>query len=383
MDAAKVAFIQRSTEVVLIVVILVSFFGTYIGLFARPILHLSNLVVTMTAVVLLVERTLRNSRFDSVHVGFLAVCLATIFFAVIINQNFPSAYFFLIFLAVMLLLMDEANLSVDTLVKVTNITYLIYLFFSILVYVKMLPAPVDLEKRGAADLLFFSMRPFVGFFGSTAHIDSYSTVVVFINWLYSTNPRVKYTMSLLAGLAALLTFRSTPLLILVGAVSSGWIASKVRFLNFWIVTLLFGSFLMPFVVYYLFKNELYLIVLDWLLTGRASLWVDIALLYQKEPFYNQLVGFGVSEIFTVYSWGVEKANPHSLFFNTLIVYGIPVFLFLFVMVWRRLRNLPMKEKILLIAILLSGVGNSYIIGFTNLPFTLWFTFILANAFWKK
>jgi hypothetical protein len=179
----------------------------------------------------------------------------------------------------------------------------------------------------------------------------------------------------IAGLAALLTFRSTPYLVFFGPfiiVKTLDLFRRNQILLFLSVAGIFLIGFIPSALQYITGDEKYVLFLDLLLTGRASLWILMLEKYFTYPVFDLLMGFGDTIYMEVFVWGKLTANPHNMYLKLLIVYGVFLFIGSIFLISLKFKKNTFSQLIILFAILLAGVGNSNIFSFMNVPLTIWF-----------
>ncbi|MEO9965628.1 MAG: hypothetical protein ABJF11_07565 [Reichenbachiella sp.] len=366
-------------EKILIGLIIFSFFGMYIGFFSHSFYLLTICCLIGAFSILIAEILFRSKRIKQYALALLVIATFTIAFGVLYNKSFPTAYLFLLFFCLLVVFFSLNKYTHKQMLAITNLPYLVYAALSILVNLGVIPVGRAINSDDVTTV-FGNANAFVGFFGSTAHIDSYSILVLLINLYFNPIKRNKLFFLFLTGTIAFITFRTTPILVGIGSVLCAFVLNKLKWKIFGEILLItiFLSFLTPLVIYILTQDRVYLILLDYLLTGRASLWVDIWNIYTSKSILDMLIGFSGVEGFSVMTWGFAKANPHNLYLNFLILYGAAFFIIFFLFVRRVFFNLSPQKKTLLIAILLGGVGNSALIGFSNLPITIWLAYLLCH-----
>jgi len=225
------------------------------------------------------------------------------------------------------------------------------------------------------------IKTFIGLLGSTASIDSYATIMIFIN-LYFNRGKSKWYLIFISIIAALLTFRTTPFLVFFGPyiiVKFIDLFKKKQVIVFIVIGIIFLGFALPYIIYQITGNDHYIIALNLLLTGRATLWNSMIEKYLSYPFAELLTGFGDTINFEVFVWGRFTANPHNMYLKLLIVYGIILFIGFYILVSLKFKKNTSTQLLILFAILLAGVGNSNIFSFMNLPMNIWFFTFLTSA----
>jgi hypothetical protein len=183
-------------------------------------------------------------------------------------------------------------------------------------------------------------------------------------------------------IAAALTFRSTPYLVFFGPFIIVKIIELFR-KNQIIILLITGGiyfgFFLPSIIWQITENDNYIIALNVLLTGRASLWILMVTKFFSYPFVDLLIGFGDTINFEASVWGRLTANPHNMYLKLLIVYGIILFIGFFLLISFKIKKNTSTQLLILFAILLAGIGNSNIFSFMNIPLNIWFLTLLTSA----
>ena len=134
---------------------------------------------------------------------------------------------------------------------------------------------------------------------------------------------------------------------------------------------------MPTILFSLTGNEKYIMFINFLLTGRASLWMLMLEKYFSYPIGDLLFGFGDTILIEVFVWGKLTANPHNMYLKLLIVYGFILFIAALLLVSLKFKKNTSSQLMILFAILLAGVGNSNIFSFMNVPLTMWFIALIT------
>ncbi len=208
-----------------------------------------------------------------------------------------------------------------------NITYLFYLSLSILVSFHIIPAGFDpghdILNQFDALLGESELKTLVGFGGSTADIDSYSVVVCLYNILLNSNFKYKVWMSIISGLAVILTFRFTPLLSAIFALFIVLSKNK-RYLQL-SRTIYLTLISMSFLVLLAFSHidDLLFLVTH----GRSEIWSIYVNIMWKDTFDKFLFGYREAHLplISVSIWQEEFSNAHSSFLRIFMHWGIFVY----------------------------------------------------------
>ena len=209
-----------------------------------------------------------------------------------------------------------------------NSTYLIYIFLSVLVSFQLIPAGFDPGHEGLnqfdAVIGESEIKTLVGFGGSTADIDSYSVIVCLYNILFNSQQKQRVMMSVIAGLAALVTLRFTPLL-------SALLAFFVVLGNLHYMqlsrTVYIGLLSVSFLVLFAFpqiEDLLFLVT-----HGRSEIWSIYINIMGEDSFDKFLFGYRQAHLppIAVSVYQEEFSNAHSSFLRIFMHWGIFVYIF--------------------------------------------------------
>lgn len=142
-----------------------------------------------------------------------------------------------------------------------------------------------------------------------------------------------------------------------------------------------GSIIFVYLYIYMWQNR---IIFEFSLskkpffTGREAIWAELFYMFKQHP----LVGIGSN--YNIVSYGI--LNVHNSMFSILVIYGIPVFLLITILIWERLiklSNAIVNQSFVKIAV--SGFYSLLLVGFfeTTLlwPATVFPTlFLIAIAY---
>ena len=364
----------------LLLIILLSFIGGYFSSIYRPVYYTTSIVSLLLVYLLVAQNSLQRFKVKP-WIFYTVYCVASITIFLIFLQSIINTYHvYLLFVTGLFILFNQYHISRKSLLRITNISFLIYLFFSILLYLGIIKIGRELNIFDVSYNIL-GIKTFIGLLGSTASIDSYATIMIFIN-LYFNKGKSKWYLIFISIIAALLTFRTTPFLVFLGPyiiVKFIDLFKKKQVIVFIVIGVIFLGFSLPYIIYQITGNEHYIIALNLLLTGRATLWNLMIEKYLSYPFPELLTGFGDTINFEVFVWGRFTANPHNMYLKLLIVYGIILFIGFYILISLKFKKNTSKQLLILFAILLAGIGNSNIFSFMNLPMNLWFFTFLTSA----
>lgn len=258
---------------------------------------------------------------------------STLYLSVIFISNHTLSYYYsipYIFISVFIII-DKYKISIGQLLKIHNIIFVIYVFLSFLVYVGIITLERDLnifEEQG----LFFNIRTFVGFYGSTASIDSYAMFTFLVNFLLNKRKWSKTVMLCLALISSLSTLRFTPVVALMLAFVVYQIIKYLSqkgfsstFLVFFANLIVVFSFLFVFLITPLFSENIELL-LQAATHGRFSIWENMILKFSTGDFTWLQKLFGMGKPIPIdtqwMSQGVNiTENTHNSFLDIMIKFG--------------------------------------------------------------
>lgn len=365
---------------VILIIILTSFLGGYFSSIYRPVYYASSTLCLILVYFLTIKFSIKKYSIQPwiFYIAYFAI--SGIILLILLQSIVNTYHLYFLFLTGLFLLFNIYYIPRKSLLRVTNLSFLIYLFFSILLYLDIIKIGRDLNIFDI-NYNILGIKTFIGLFGSTASIDSYATIIILIN-LYYNKGKGKWLLILVSATAALLTFRTTPFLVFFGP----FIIVKCIDLfkkHLSVILLMTGAIFflcfLPSLIWQVTHSERIILILNFLLTGRASLWILMINQYFTYPMTDLLVGFGDTLHFEVSAWGRVTANPHNMYLKILIVYGMIIFIGFYILLSSKLVKNTSTQLIILFAILLAGIGNSNIFSFMNLPLSIWFFAFLTSS----
>lgn len=320
-------FTEQSIPVLyLIAIIIVNYFAIngYSSL-----LYLSTIATILLPFIFVF---LDDSKISKFHLYLLFI--VTVFLSFTIYANFRASYSFVIpyIFVTSFIIVDRYKLDIAALLKIHNVVFLVYLFLSVLVYTGFINLNRDLNIFEEQNFLV-NFQTFIGFYGSTASIDSYAMFTAIVNVLFGKDIKEKIIIATLAFFASLSTLRMTPILalilsfiiylIVVRLVKRGFsFKVLVGFINFFIVF----SFLIVLIIEPYMSDE-FDFFLQAFTHGRFSIWQNMISNFTTDDFnlFQQL--FGIGERIRVDTGWISQGsnfttNSHNSFIDILIKFGI-------------------------------------------------------------
>jgi hypothetical protein len=221
----------------------------------------------------------------------------------------------------------------------------------------------------------------IGFYGSTAHLDSYSFFIALLNLLFNKG-KSRWFYILIPLVASIGTFRFTPI------VSFGFA------LTFYIIVRLWGKWTIPFINIFLFSfffiiswcymHTEYYVLLREVTSGRSVIWaLMLDIYYSTNDFIQKIFGYGETSSFAVnaFSSYFEKFvdNPHNNFLKFLLEYGWILYITIFYFITKSMLKIKETKSLLLIFFLLMASNtNAEIFDFKHPTFLLWLLFLMKS-----
>lgn len=259
--------------------------------------------------------------------GFLAFFFVNIIISVLVGFNWRETSL-LFWLMLIIPVFRSGFIERKQFLNFINSTYLIYIFLSILVSFQLIPAGFDSghEELNQFDAVIgeSEIKTLVGFGGSTADIDSYSVIVCLYNILFNPQQKYRLMMSVIAGLAALVTLRFTPLLSALIALFI--VLGNLRYMQL-SRTVYIGLLSVSFLVLFAFpqiEDLLFLVT-----HGRSEIWSIYINIMGEDSFDKFLFGYRQAHLppIAVGVYQEEFSNAHSSFLRIFLHWGIFVYIF--------------------------------------------------------
>lgn len=174
-------------------------------------LHKSTLIFIFTLIpsMILFLSLIQKEIFLKSKYSFLFLFIFIFIYLIFINSTIDRTTLFTLFCVMSLYMFMEHNkLYMSDFIRFVNITYFLYLFFSLILYFIY----YDLSNANMFVIEFFGfhINTIVGILGSTANIDFYTVLVLLLN-LFFNMKQSKYFLIILLFFIIFWTNRSTPL----------------------------------------------------------------------------------------------------------------------------------------------------------------------------
>lgn len=315
-------------------------------------------------------------KFNTLDAIFLISISCLISFGMLLNFEPMGIVFLLLFLS-LVYYFKIIKLSVEKLLKVVNITYLIYLLLSIISYSGLILAqePSTLNSF-VKDFGFISFETLYGLEGSTAAIDSYSALIILLN-LFFNKRMAKYLIIVIALFALLWTTRFTPIVMFFFSVIS-YIVVRNRFAAvFALISIFIGFFIFSYLeMFYpnadfLLKGIPNSILLKMATHGRTFIWSEqLKSIIDNFGFFDYLFGnYSYAMIEIPWSDGFTD-NSHNSFFSLFFRIGIATIFMIIFFIRKVFYNFDRRTFPIIFGIFLSATTNGTIFYVGNPVFLL-------------
>ena len=320
---------------------------------------LASLYIFISASYLIINY---DVKYDKKNIIYIFIALAITSFAVSYGIHFREMALFIWFI---LLYLSFVSLKypLSKMLTFLNVTYLIYLFLSVLVTFHYINGGfrVESEALNQFEVSYFnySWVTLTGFSGTTAGIDSYAMLIFIINILY--NSKYRKLMVLIAFSSIILTTRMTPW-VMVFASMIYMLFRNSKFIGYAFVFGLFTSFLVPQLF---IDNTEIQIILFAVSHGRNFVWNLYYDVFFGASWYEILLGIRSSKIPYVFlsEWSGYINAPHSTYFRILIANGFILYFMFYLFISDvvvRSSKLGWKPLFIIVAILIAAITNENI-----------------------
>lgn len=349
-------------------------------------LNLLTILILILVIYLFIGLHHLNNKLGIKNWFVYSLIAVTIFvvLSILVNKDVSSRHLFLFYLLGIYYLVKELGIEKYLLLKITNYTYLIYLILSMLVYFSIIQWPTRELNIFSYEFLGLKLNTFIGYYGSTAHLDSYSLLIVILNLYFNRNYKEKIFISIIASIFTIGTFTMTPLLALVVAVMCSLII--ITFKNIKKITI--PLFTMVFILFFFIILQLSLLFnaiefFGLATNGRNKIWIEMWKIYiQNDISLKWLLGYVNTEEFAVIPFGAhvgEYTNPHNNYLRYLIEYGVIFFATSSYFITKNVKNLKRFSSLLLAFFLLMiGNTNNEIFDLVNPIYLIWFLVLISN-----
>src|SRR5690606_29584752 len=307
------------------------------------------LLIVLTGVVAGRALILTSVKQLSMVGAMLTVSLAfLLLISVVVSERVTGNHLYLAFVVAMVISLQLGRpVKPAVLLRVTNLYYLVYLALSLAVYAGLIDLGRSLNAFDATlRVPGLNFTTLVGFYGSTAHIDSISLFVALVNVLFGRG-RGRQLMVGIAVAACLASVRFTPFVSLGLAVLASWVVERVKRAGAVRDTVAVAVGL-AFVLSTPLTLGVSAVVsspgldraINRATTGRLLIWQEMDLVFAEMPPLNRAFGTGTTEpYYEVGGWPrihpvtriVDEfwtANAHNSYFAVALTLGVFTFVLL-------------------------------------------------------
>lgn len=351
--------------------------------------------------VLLIIYLLQSQNFFRLSIGLLPIFIFIYCLVLLAGFIFFPIHLGNILLYLKIILLGSffvtASISLKDFIGFLNKTYLLYLSISFLIYLQIIPFIFGQQENA----FFYTIGPFqlktlTGLEGSTAHLDSYSGLILFINLFLSEKSRSRNIMIGISFAAAMLTIRFTPLVGLVFGLLCYYFGKR-KWMGIGLLFILIGSFigLLVFMLSFELKtapnfpgmeiNSFLILILA--TSGRAIIWRELILeMFQQYTLMDYFIGnkkIILEANLKSYFFYESTRNPHN---SILLLIFQNAFLFILTAVhfFRRFIRYYHRKLVGIAGIILVGsLTNSAIFSLGNPVFIIVFCAMATGFFLKE
>lgn len=326
-------------------------------------------------------------RFNTLDAMFLGAIFFLFSISLFLRFEPMGMMLFLLFLAIVIYF-KLIKLSVHRLLRVVNITYLLYLILSVISY-----SGIFFYQEGSLinsffiDYGFISFETLYGLEGSTASIDSYSTLLLLLN-IFLNRGLMKYIIIFITLIVVLWTARLTPIVMFLFSIGS-FIFVRNRFIAiFLLISIFIAFFAFTFIeLYYPHEDSFVKDIPNTLLLhiathGRTFIWAEqFKSISDNFGLVDYLIGnYKYAEV--LIPWGAEGpyANSHNSFFHLFFRIGIAAIFMIIFFIRKVFYNFDRRTFPVIFGIFLSATTNGTIFYVGNPVFLL--VLIYLTYFYK-
>jgi hypothetical protein len=344
--------------------------------------------VSALSFVILLVKSKTFFRFNTLDAVFLGVISLLISLSLLLRFEPMGLILLLLFIAIVMYF-KVIKLSVSRILRIVNVTYLIYLLLSIISYSGIVFSQEgNILNSFFVDFGFISFETLYGLEGSTASIDSYSTLIILLN-LFLNRKLAKYLIILIALFAVVWTTRLTPVIMFFLSVGSYFLVRNKFVAVFLLVAIFIGFFSFTYIELY-FPNENFFIngisnkqLLQIATHGRTFIWAEqFKSISDNFGLVDYLIGnYKYAEV--VIPWGAEGpyANSHNSFFHLFFRIGIAAIFMIIFFIRKVFYNFDRRTFPVIFGIFLSATTNGTIFYVGNPVFLL--ILIYLTYFYKE
>lgn len=357
----------------------------------EPLEHgLLTLLTFVTVVRALFLSSIRRLPIIAVVLGVSLTALAAL--SAIASGRLSGNHLYVVFLVALAVTIGLGErMSLRHLLRLTNAYYLVYLALSILVYLGVIDLGRSLNAFEATQRVpWLNFRTLVGFYGSTAHIDSISLFVALVNWLLGRG-RSKYAMTAIALAASLGSVRFTPFVSLGVAAVGTYLIGRVRragavrcAASSAVALAIVLSAPLSMIAGATITSRPAEELINKATNGRLAIWNAMAQRFAEAPLMNQVFGTGATEpYYVVGGWPrvhpvtrevspLWTANPHNSYLSVALNVGVVTAVLIgLVLAWLACRMRTRQARLITLYVLTIGITNAELFTFYFPVYVVW------------
>ena len=353
------------------------------------VLYYQSSLISMSAIllVMMLVKYREFFSFNTLDAIFLVSISSLISLSMLFYSEPMGVVLFLLFFS-FVVYFKMIKLSVVRLLGVVNITYLFYLLLSIVSYSGLIFAQEpDALNSFIKEYGFISFETLYGLEGSTASIDSYSTLIILLN-LFLNKKSSRYLIIMIAFFALLWTTRFTPIIMFLFSIIS-YVVVRNRILAVLAISSIFLGFFSFSFLEMFYPNESFFIenipnsvILNVATHGRTFIWSE-----QLENIANNFNGldflignYKYAEVLIPWGEG-STSNSHNSFFSLFFRIGIAAIFMILFFIRKIFYNFDRRTFPVIFGIFLSATTNGTVFYVGNPVFLL--VLIYLTYFYKE
>ncbi|WP_169331755.1 O-antigen ligase family protein [Gracilibacillus halophilus] len=307
-----------------------------------------------------------------------------------ILRDFNFNYIYLVYFIGMIYLLSFQVVKLEVLLKITNRIYSLYVLLSFLLYLDIINLNGRELNNFHYNIFGYNFETFIGYYGSTASIDSISLFVALLNLLFNKG-KSRWLIVVITVIISIGTLRETPFVALILSLFFIQCIKYIgKFIKYFIPMFIFIAFFIPYSIIQISNSAS--IIKEFFVTitsARTPIWNQMLDIYINSNVYGKLFGFGNTELFKITPFGkydiisgyqmIEVINPHNNYFTILIQYGLFVFFGFLIFIIYKLRKIDdFKFLLIIFYILIIAITNNQIFTFHFPIYLIWLILLLNN-----
>lgn len=353
------------------------------------IYYLFSLIgVSAISFIILLTKSKTFFKFNLLDTVFLLNISLLISLSLLFRFESMGMVLLLLFIAIVIYF-KVIKLSMHRLLRVLNITYLAYLILSIISYSGIvLPQEGRILNSFFVDYGFISFETLYGLEGSTAAIDSYSTLILLLN-IFFNRGFVKYLMIVITLIVILWTARLTPVVMFILSIGSYFVVRNKFIAIFLLTSIFIAFFTFTFIELYYPNKEFFVkdipntLLLHIATHGRTFIWAEqFKSISANFNAVDYLIGNYKHAAVSI-PWGADGlySNSHNSFFHLFFRIGVAAIFMVIFFIRKVFYNFDRRTFPIIFGIFLSATTNGVVFYVGNPTFLL--MIIYLTYFYKE